>query len=289
MKRCSTRSSRRTRTSEGSWTRTGPVSRARTLLLAVALLPACVTAGTHGEVVEERDTLRKRVEQLERSSESLGSERVKLIDELEDLRIAQEKLDKDVRRLRRVEDELSTNLAAREAELAERTTEVQKLKGTYEGLVQDLEAEVAAGQIEIEQLREGLRLNLAQDVLFASGSAQVNRAGQDVLRRVSERVRETPHAIVVRGHTDNVPIRSSRYPSNWELAGARAAGVVRLLQKGGVDPTRLSAVSHGETQPRMSNATPEGRARNRRIEITLQPVRGRAEAEEAPAEAAPAS
>ena len=131
---------------------------------------------------------------------------------------------------------------------------------------------MAAGQIEIEQLREGLRLNLAQDVLFASGSAQVNRAGQDVMRRVADRVKATPHAIVVRGHTDNVPIRSSRYPSNWELAGARAAGVVRLLEKGGVGSERLSAVSLGETQPRMSNATPEGRARNRRIEITLKPV-----------------
>ena len=276
MKRCSTRSRR--------WGRTSA------LLFAAAFLPACVTSGTHNEVVDERDALSKRVTELERSSESLGTERVKLIDELEDLRIAQEKLDKDVRRLRQAEDELSTNLAAREAELAQRNSEVQKLRGTYEGLVQDLEAEVAAGAIEIEQLREGLRLNLSQDVLFSSGSSDVNRAGRDVLRKVAERVQSTPHAIVVRGHTDNVPISSSRYPSNWELAGARAARVVRLLEKGGVGPQRLSAVSHGETQPRTSNATPEGRARNRRIEITLQPVRSGPEAVDAPAaESAPAS
>lgn len=269
MKRCSTRSHR--------WARTSA------LLAVAAFGTACVTAGTHSEVVDQRDALQKRVQQLERSSESLGAERVKLIDELEDLRITQEKLDKDVRRLRRTEEDLATNLAAREAELAKRTSEVEKLRGTYEGLVEDLEAEVAAGEIEIEQLREGLRLNLSQDVLFSSGSPDVNRAGRDVLRRVAERVRSTNHAIVVRGHTDNVPIASKRFPSNWELAGARAAGVVRLLAAGGVGPGRLSAVSHGETQPRMSNATPEGRARNRRIEITLQPVRARPEAQESPA------
>ena len=240
----------------------------------LALPSACVTSGTHDEVVTERDDLKRRVERLERSTESLDAERVKLIDDLEDLRIAEEQLDKDVRRLRRREAELSDNLALREAELAERNSEVEKLRGTYEGLVSDLEAEVAAGQIEIEQLREGLRLNLTQDVLFASGSADVNRGGREVLAKVADRVKRVPNSIVVRGHTDNVPISRKEFPTNWELAGARASRVVRLLQKGGVGPERLSAVSLGETQPRASNATPEGRARNRRIEIWLRPVRG---------------
>ncbi len=259
MKPCSTRWRR--------WSR-------RSVLVAVATLASgCVTSGTHSAVVGERDTLQRRVEQLERSTESLDAERVKLIDELEDLRIAQEKLDHDIRSLRETEAELSQNLAAREVELASRTSEVEKLRGTYDGLVQDLEAEVAAGEIEIEQLRGGLRLNLTQDVLFSSGSPEVNAGGRRVLAKVAERVKGIPNHIIVRGHTDNVPIASSRFPTNWELAGGRAARVVRLLEKGGVDPSRLSAVSHGETQPRASNATPEGRKRNRRIEITLQPAR----------------
>jgi chemotaxis protein MotB len=246
------------------------------LCAVAALASGCVTRGTHNEVVGERDRLQQRVSQLERSTESLGAERVKLIDELENLRIAEEQLDKDVRRLRQIEADLSSNLAARDAELAARTEEVEKLRGTYEGLVADLEAEVASGQIEIEQLREGLRLNLTQDVLFSSGSPEVNRSGRQVLAKVAERVKEIPHNIVVEGHTDNVPIHSQRFPTNWELAAGRATRVVRILEEGGVQPERLVAISRGETTPRASNATPEGRARNRRIEITLQPVRGSA-------------
>ena len=91
-----------------------------------------------------------------------------------------------------------------------------------------------------------------------------------------------PHTIMVEGHTDNVPIHSQRFPTNWELAGGRATRVVRILEERGVPPERLVAISRGETTPRASNATPEGRARNRRIEITLQPVRGAAKAQAEP-------
>jgi chemotaxis protein MotB len=78
----------------------------------------------------------------------------------------------------------------------------------------------------------------------------------------------------VQGHTDNVPIHSERYPTNWELAGARASRVVRLLEENGVDPGRLWAVSHGEYAPVAPNDSNAGRAKNRRIEITLKPVAG---------------
>ena len=109
---------------------------------------------------------------------------------------------------------------------------------------------MATGQIEIEQLREGLRLNLTQEVLFSSGSAEAERRrAAPCSRKVAERVREIPHGVEVQGHTDDVPIHSERYPTNWELAGARASRVVRLLEEHGVAPDRLSAVSHGEYAP----------------------------------------
>ena len=251
----------------------------RSALVLVAILGlGCVTRGSYQEVVGERDALRadrerleERVSRLEASSQSLDSERVALIDELEDLHQAQAKLDQDVRRLRKAEAELSQSLAEREAELESRSQEFDRLQGTYQGLVEDLEAEVAAGEIEIQQLRDGLRLNMAQEVLFSSGSAEVNARGRALLAKVAERVRELPHGIEVRGHTDNVPIHSERYPTNWELAGARASRVVRLLAEGRVEPQRLSAVSLGEFAPRASNDTEKGRSRNRRIEITLKP------------------
>jgi chemotaxis protein MotB len=238
-----------------------------------------VTRGTFDRVEGERDALaaekrrlEERVRMLEASAESLDSERVALIEEMEGLRQAHEALDEDVRRLRKVEQELSQNLSQREQELQSRSQEVDRLKSTYEGLVSDLESEVAAGQIAIQQLRDGLRLDLQEDVLFASGSAEVNAGGQAVLGKVAERVKSVPHRVEVGGHTDDVPIRTPRFASNWELASARATGVVRLLAKRGVDATRLSAVSFGEFAPVADNGTPQGRARNRRIEITLKPV-----------------
>lgn len=265
------------RRSSRSWPR--PSVRAAGALLAAAPLLACVTRGTYEEVAGERDgllvdksRLERRVQDLERSSESLGAERARLIDEMEDLRQLQEQLDRDVRKLRAAEAELATTLADREKRLAATTDEVDRLHGTYEGLVADLEEEVASGQIEIEQLRGGLLVNLTQDVLFPSGSASLSGKGKKVLGKVADNLRGIPHEIRVQGHTDNVPIRSDRFPSNWELASARASEVVKLLATSGVDPSRLSAVSYGEFSPRASNDTPEGRAKNRRIEITLQPI-----------------
>jgi chemotaxis protein MotB len=93
-----------------------------------------------------------------------------------------------------------------------------------------------------------------------------------------------PNPVEVQGHTDDLPIRgrlAERFPSNWELGGARAARVVRLLGEHGVAPTRMRAVSFADTQPIASNETPEGRARNRRIEIRLLPVPGSGPAGEA--------
>ena len=259
------------------------------MALAALWLPAagCVTSGKYREVVDERDRLQERVEQLEVSSTSLDAERARLADQMEDLRQKQEQLARDLARLRKSEAELAKNLAAREAELQTRNQELGELRSTYQGLVSDLEAEVAAGQIEIEQLRDGLRLNLSEDVLFPSGSAEINSQGREVLGKVADRMKSMPNRVVVQGHTDDVPIATARFPSNWELAGARASRVVRLLAERGIDPTRLSAVSLSEYQPRAANDTSEGRARNRRFEITLQPVRAPGAASEAEPAATP--
>lgn len=260
-------------------------------LCGLLLAAGCVTRGTYREVVDQRDALQadkgrlqERVKLLEASTKSLDAERVSLIDQMEDLRQQREDLEINVVKLRKTEAELKATLDQQEAELASRGDEIDRLRSTYKGLVSDLEAELAAGQIEIQQLREGLQLNMAQEVLFASGSAEVSRSGRAVLAKVAERVKGVPYDVVVQGHTDNVPISTERFPSNWELAGARASRVVRILADDGVPPARLAAVSFGSHQPRASNDTAQGRARNRRIEITLKPIHA---AEEASAPAAP--
>lgn len=243
------------------------------IIASGALVAACVSSGTHQQVVQERDRLAKErarlTDQLRRaqaSNKSLSGERVELINQLEDL-------DRSVAKLRREREELEINLAAAETERAK----LAEMEGTYQSLVEDLEAELAAGQIQIDQLREGLRLNLSEQILFPSGSAALSRSGAQVIARVAKQLknRNRGYRVGVRGHTDNVPIRGEltrRYPTNWELAGARAASVVRVLEQSGVEATRLAAISMGEHHPVASNDTAQGRARNRRIEIRLVPL-----------------
>ena len=257
------------------------------ILLTLVLMPGCVG------VVRERDQYREesarratRIEQLETSNAALSEERVALIDEIEDLRQLREELERKVEVLEQARGELETNLQESQSELARNTEEVEQLRQTYGGLVADLESEVAAGRIEVDRLREGLILNLPQEILFGSGSAQLSEGGRVVIGKLAERLATGSHQIEVRGHTDNVAIQGSlagRYPSNWELAGARAASVVRLLAERGVPPDRMSAVSFGEFQTVAPNDTPEGRARNRRIEIRLLPAERSAPAANPPA------
>ena len=261
--------------------------------LALALTPGCVTRGTHREVVRERDQYREeaalratRIERLEASSTALSEERLALIDEIEDLRQLREELEGKVEVLEQVRGALETNLRESESELVRYSDEVQQLRQIYGELVADLESEVTAGRIEIDRLREGLRLNLSQEILFESGSARLSERGRAVIGKLAERLATAPHRIEVQGHTDDAGIRGSlakRYPSNWELAAARAVNVVRLLARHGVPPERMSAVSFGEFQSLAPNDTPEGRARNRRIEIRLLPAERSAAAENPPA------
>jgi chemotaxis protein MotB len=275
------------------WSIRSPRARERAALaVAFALLAGgCVTRSTHNEVVGALETevgrLEGLVRDLERSNKALDSERVALLDEMEDLRQEREVLSADVAKLAKTKELLSEHLRKRESEVEE----LSKLKTTYRGLVDELESEVASGQIQIEQLREGIRLNLAQDILFRSGSAKLEGSGVAVLRKVAGQLRGMTHTVEVQGHTDDVPLSAAlaaRYGTNWELAAARAASVVRLFEEEKVDPGRLTAVSYGEFAPVASNDTPEGRARNRRIDIRLMPVEVPAPvASGAPAEGAP--
>jgi len=260
-------------------------------LAAAALALGCVSSNKHNEVVEERDLLRSKAARLEQSNENLDNERVALIAQLEDLRQAKESLDASVAELAERKEQLEIDLSKTSQQLAARTHEVDELRSTYDGLVNDLQSEVAAGRVQIEQLRDGLHVKLAQEVLFPSGSAELSAEGQRVLGKVAGRLAEVGHQIEVAGHTDNVQISGAlaqRYPSNWELAGARAAVVVRLLARKGIPAERLVAASFADTKPVDSNQTPEGRARNRRIDIRLIPPTAAAPAP-TQAEAAPAT
>jgi chemotaxis protein MotB len=228
-------------------TNTSTTNRLLVFTLGVALMAmGCVTKGSYETLQSELD--RNRLE-----AERLMAENADLNAQLEATQVER--------------DVMVANLSLAEEK-------VNSLEGTYGALVDELRSEVASGQIKVRQVANGIQVELAQEILFPSGGSELAASGRSVIERVGGQIRTQQSRILVEGHSDNVKISSSlqkRFPSNWELAGARAASVVRILSEAGVDPTRLQAVSRGPFAPIASNDTAEGRAQNRRIEILLRP------------------
>jgi chemotaxis protein MotB len=185
------------------------------------------------------------------------------------------RLESEVADLQTVRSELQKASAELQLKVQEKEAELAALRSTQEELAEGLKQELDSNQVQIQRFRDQLRVDLVDEVLFDSGQAEVKPAGQVVLQKVGGALKKTEgRQIEVLGHTDNVPIigtLSKRYPTNWELSAARAVNVARFLQETGVQPQKLSAVAHGEFQPRTSNDTDEGRHKNRRIEIVLGP------------------
>jgi chemotaxis protein MotB len=143
----------------------------------------------------------------------------------------------------------------------------------YDALLKSLSSEVEKGQLQVRQYKDMLTVDLAEQIFFDSGRATLKAGGKEVLKKVGAALKGYQDKIIrVVGYTDNVPVAKSlqaRYPTNWELSVARATTVVRFLQDVGVPPERMVASGRGQYDPVASNDTPEGRQKNRRIEIML--------------------
>lgn len=123
-------------------------------------------------------------------------------------------------------------------------------------------------KITIEE--EGVRLSFADTIVFESGSAELKEDIKPLLLSVLSLIKKTNNPVVIEGHTDNVPIKSAKYSSNWELSAARATSVLSyLLRDNSLDPSRFSVSGYGEYRPVAPNTTPEGRAKNRRVDIVF--------------------
>ena len=128
---------------------------------------------------------------------------------------------------------------------------------------------VKEGKVRVTQNSRGVSVEINASVLFAPGDATLTDASREALSAVAVLLKTDPHAVQVEGHTDDVPIANPLFPSNWELSSVRASSVVRLFIDSGMAPARLTAVGHGSNLPVASNDTPEGRARNRRVAVTI--------------------
>jgi chemotaxis protein MotB len=126
-------------------------------------------------------------------------------------------------------------------------------------------------QVEVIKSESSVRFRISSELLFAPGEAGLTTEGLRLLDTLLPTFNlAIDRHIVVEGHTDDTPISTARFPSNWELAAGRAGSVVRHLQSRGLNPTRLRATGYAETRPIESNRTPQGQRANRRVELILE-------------------
>jgi chemotaxis protein MotB len=244
------------------------------------------------DVSATRDSLNEKLNKinsnLDSTTEQLKSTRDKLQSASQELNLSSQELSEKGQQLSRKNqllantiDELTRKeqlLVKSQEELQASAKYMQTTNKLYDDLVGELKNELETNEVKIKQLEGGISLNLSDNILFSSGSATLNKRGADVIKKVSERLQSDKYVVIVSGFTDNIPIRGSlvkKFPTNWELAAARAASVVRLLEKSGVSSSKLRAVSYGANKPIGSNDTDEGRSLNRRIEIQLKPVKNK--------------
>ena len=248
------------------------------------------------DLSKERDDLKKRIQdalaqvadlsgrlsQAEGKVKGLTTERDQYARLLNDSTALVGQLKERLEKLGQNVDKLSTERGQLQAGLTDakaRLEELRKQKAAAEArlqifrnLVDKLRAMIDAGQLKVITREGRMLIALPDDVLFDSGKAEVKPQGQEALAKVAQVLSTiADRRFLVAGHTDNVPIRSGRYRSNWDLSAARAIEVTLFLVAKGMKPQALAAAGFGEFDPIAQNDTPEHRTQNRRIEIVLQP------------------
>jgi chemotaxis protein MotB len=149
------------------------------------------------------------------------------------------------------------------------------LSGIAGNVAKALERQVMKDQVVIRQHANWVEVEIRNDLLFPSGSAVMAGEANDIVRKLGASLANLKNPIFVQGHTDNVPINTAQFPSNWELSAARAGAVVRLLGEGGADTTLMTVIGYGEQRPLQANDTPDGRAINRRVMLAvMEPAAG---------------
>jgi chemotaxis protein MotB len=271
--------------------------------LFVLSLNGCLVAeSTYLKKAEEADNLTRNLGELQQKHNKLTSDNVALKAEFEKLKAEAAGLDKDKQALTADKKQLEDLLKAKSDTLSQNISElrqkisglekengklkddivvlqkvkeekVKEVSGTYEKLLSNMKNEIAQGQVTISELKGKLTVNMEAAILFDSGKADVKPEGLAILGKMIGTLKGvTDKAIRIEGHTDNVQISGGltrTFPTNWELSAARAINVTKFLQQQGLDPAYLSATAFAEHKPVADNSTREGKAKNRRIEITL--------------------
>ncbi len=162
---------------------------------------------------------------------------------------------------------VAISVPAAPAPVPARRDEAEALRARVEAALAD---ELAAGYLQLVEDPRGLVVEVPEAGAFESGRAELSRDAERMMQRVGGMLAGVPNGVRVEGHTDNAPIRTVKFASNWDLSTARATRVVEfLIANGGVDPLRLSAAGYSEFKPRASNDSAAGRTRNRRVDLVI--------------------
>lgn len=203
---------------------------------------------------QERDGFLAEEARLQGLVDALNAEKVALVGDKTRMKEAEAELQRALKELQ-----------ARKAQVEARIAEYRSLLARFKSLID-------SGKLRVHITNGKMIVELATDVLFPSGSAQLSGEGRTAVMEVARVLATIPEReFQIEGHTDNVPIRTKQFPSNWELAYARANSVLYAMIEAGMPPKRISAASAGEFRPRVENSSDETRAMNRRIEIIVVP------------------
>ena len=145
----------------------------------------------------------------------------------------------------------------------------KKMKNVANDIMDALQPLVAQGKVRLLETSRGVTIEINDSILFPDGQAKLQPASISAMLAIAQVLAASDFPITIEGHTDNVPIATLQFPSNWELSAMRATTVLRLFNDGGVGAERLTAIGYGETRPLETNTTVEGRARNRRVSILI--------------------
>ncbi len=244
-------------------------------LLSVILLSSCVSSGKFETALAEKDAMRQslesaqdeisrnkaQIEKTERELDSANKQMTKTQDDLDQLEAKKQALQKE---LEESQEKMAT--------LSNIEAETKRRNEIYAQFVNRLKTMIDGGQLTVSIEQGRIVINLPNNVLFKSGSAYLNPEGREALANIALVLSQfSDRRFQIEGHTDNKPIKSARFPSNWELSTSRALTVVHLLTSMDVTSENISAAGFGEFRPRSDNKTEEGRKLNRRIEIVMLP------------------
>jgi len=260
-----------------------------TAILALALLssaPACVKKSEYealqaksaeqqkaleGQLASERERatgLEQALHEEQAKASAQADEIARLKSDLEEAQKRITAMVHDSSKLKSSIQEMETALAA----LSEQKRQTEARIAEYRKLLGSFQALIDAGKLKVKVVDGRMIVELPSDVLFASGSIELSEAGKTSITEIGGILASMKdRQFQVDGHTDDQPIKTSRFPNNWWLASGRAIAVAEILVKAALPPTAVSAASFGQFRPITSNATPAGRAQNRRIEIVLVP------------------